>query len=227
MNKAFSDSEAMADNPYTQLERGWTDQLQKAQRRNTAAMGANVLLTIALVSSVFLNFYLALFREPVPYVLELDSHKRVNFGGYLTQSSPLKDEYIPSQLINFVESWRTVTPDNTMQKKLATRLYCMLPSNSASITKMNEYFRDKKNNPFEINTQYSVATEIKSILRQTGQTWAVEWRETIRTLDGKIDSEPKLYKVLMVLSKAKPGQECMEGNPLGLYVSQLNWTTVL
>lgn len=222
-----SSKAAESENPYLKLEKGWSDQLARERHKNAASLISVVVLAVALTISVLANLYLAVFREPTPYVLEIDEYNRVNFGGFLSTGNDIEEAYIPSQLIRFIENWRTVTPDNTMQKKLAKQLYCMLPDGSASLASMNGYFRKSENNPFNLNKTHSISTTLNSVLPQTRQTWQIEWTETIRAHDGSQHKKPMRYKALMLVKKGKPGPECMEGNPLGLYVSEINWTTVI
>ena len=172
------------ENPYTSLQKAWSDKLQQAERRNSVFALAIFVETAALVCCVLAVIYLSLFRSPTPYVLKIDDTNRVSFGGLLERTdSDIKAEWIPSQLIAFVQNWRTVTPDNTLQKRMITDLYCMLPENAQSLQRFNEYFRDDKHNPFEINTTVSVNARISSILRQTASSWIVEWTETVRAMD--------------------------------------------
>ena len=76
------------------------------------------------------------------------------------------------------------------------------------------------------NTSVSINTQISSILKQTASTWIVEWTETVRELDGRIKGDVRTYKVNLLLAKGQPTNDCYEGNPLGLYVTQLDWATV-
>lgn len=215
------------ENPYTALQKGWTDKLQRAERRNSQFAFGMFLLVLALFVSVTGNVYLSVFRSPVPYVLKVDEMNRATYAGHLTaENGAIKEDWVPSQLISFVENWRTVTPDNTLQKRMITNLYCMVNETDQSKERLNEYFREKKNNPFELNTKVSINTQISSILKQTSNTWIVEWTETVRELNGRVIEKPRTYKVNLLLGKGQPTNDCYEGNPLGLYVKQLDWTTV-
>lgn len=109
---------------------------------------------------------------------------------------------------------------------MITHLYCMVNDSDQSRERLNEYFRQKKNNPFELNTKVTINTSISSILKQTSNTWIVEWTETVRELNGRVRDKPTTYKVNLLLAKGKPTDDCYEGNPLGLYIRQLDWTGV-
>jgi len=215
------------ENPYTSLQKGWSDKLQKAERRNGVFAFSLCVSTLALVASVLGNVYLSVFRAPIPYVLQVDANQRAVYAGHLTaRTEEVKEEWIPSQLISFVERWRTVTPDNTMQKRMITNLYCMVTDRGQSFERLNEYFKDDNNNPFELNTEVTINTRVSSILKQTTNSWIVEWEETTRSLDGRIIDDPITYKVNLYIGKSEPSSDCYEGNPLGLYVRQLEWTRV-
>lgn len=209
---------------YTSLQRGWTDRLQQANARNRVQLGLIGLMTAALVALCAAVLYLAVFRAPVPYVLKVDEVAGVSFGGFLDTDLSITDELIPSQIMAFVERWRSVTPDNTMQKRHVARLYCMVADRAPARTRLNAYFRDDANNPFERNANLSVSTEIRQVSKLAGATWQVEWYETVRAHDGLVVGDRQTFRATMIVEKGGVDRACLEGNPLGLYVQELNWT---
>ena len=157
-------------------------------------------------------------------MLKVDEASRVSFGGLLARDLSVTDELIPSQIMDFVERWRTVTPDNTMQKRLVTRLYCMVTDRAPSRERLNEYFRDDANDPFERNENLSVSTEIRQVSKLAGATWQVEWYETTRAHDGRIEGDRADVERDADRRAGAGRPSCLEGNPLGLYVQELSWT---
>ena len=209
---------------YLSLQRAWSDKLQQADARNRAQLALIAILAMGLVALAGGVLYLAVFRAPTPYVLEVDEVSGVRFGGFLDTDLSVTDELIPSQIMGFVERWRAVTPDNTMQKRLVTRLYCMVSERAPARARLNEYFRDDANNPFERNENLSVSTEIRQVSKLAGATWQVEWYETTRAHDGLVVGDRQTYKATLIVEKGAVDPTCLEGNPLGLYVQELSWT---
>ena len=192
-----------------------------------AAQTVIFFMSIAIVLLVISNIYFAILRQPRDYVLEVDSMNRVTYGGALDAQVVNWEAYMPNEIIRFVENWRMVTGDNTMQKLAAKRLYCMLIPDTASSTRMDEYYRDTANNPFEVNKEKTRTISMRTILQQSERTWHVEFAETTRNHNGDILGEDKLFKTQMVVSRGEPRESCMESNPLGIYVTDINWSSML
>ena len=209
---------------YVSLERAWTDRRQQDRAQIRGQLVLIAMLSTGLVALAGAVLWLAVFRAPTPYVLKVDEVSGVSFGGFLDTDLSVTDELIPSQIMDFVERWRTVTPDNTMQKRLVTRLYCMVSARAPARERLNGYFRDDANNPFERNENLSVSTEIRQVSKLAGATWQVEWYETTRAHDGLVVGERQTFKATLIVEKGAIDATCLEGNPLGLYVQELSWT---
>jgi len=212
--------------PFDELQRGYRDDVSRYRKQLASSMLVNVVLGLALTGAAAAIVYLAAFRLPPTYVLEVDGDNNVRFAGEISAQQVLGDEYLPSQIMSFIENWRTVTPDNTMQKRNISRLYCMVPRQALTFAKMNDYFRDPSNDPFERNRDLSVSTRIRQISKLSGSTWQAEWYETTREHDGKIVQNRVPMKATMIIDRNKVGSECMEGNTLGMFVMDINWTNV-
>lgn len=211
---------------YTSLSRGWSDKLQQAEARGKTQSALIALLSLALVIVSLAAIYFAAFRQPLPYVLRVDEVNGVSFGGYLEGGFEGGEELTPSQLMAFVEHWRTVTPDNTQQKRYVTRLYCMASVNAPARDALNDYFRTPANDPFVRNRNTSVSTEMRQVSRLAGATWQIEWYETLREHDGMVSGERQTFRATMIVERGPVDRACIEANPLGLYVQDLSWVQV-
>ncbi len=225
-SKDQEDSIKPGDAPFDELQHGYRDDVSRYRKQLASSMLLNVVMGIALAGTAAAVVYLAAFRLPPTYVLEVDGDNNVRFAGEITAQQVLGDEYLPSQIMSFIENWRTVTPDNTMQKRIITRLYCMVPKRALTFAKMNDFFREPANDPFERNKNLSVSTRIRQISKLSGSTWQAEWYETTREHDGNIVEDRTPMKATMIIDRNKVGSDCMEGNPLGMYVMDVNWTKV-
>jgi len=219
-----------SSNPYTELgakESGSTNPAHKSHKQMIAMQTVIFFMSIAIMLLVLSNFYFALLRQPQDYVLEVDGKNRVTYGGALDAKLINYDAYMPNEILKFIENWRMVTGDNTMQKIAANRLYCMLIPETSASTRMDEYYREPVNNPFEVNTEKTRTISMRTILQQSERTWHVEFAETTRNHNGDVMEDNKIYKAQMVVSRGEPRESCMETNPLGIYITDLNWSNVL
>ena len=221
-DSALKNNDALLDS----LRSGYSSKTSQLNARLNKQIAVNGMLSLAVVALTAATLYFAVFRTIDPYVLEIDENNNVSYGGPLTGTLQMDDAYTAPELGEFIEYWRTVTPDNTMQKKYVNRLYCMIPKGSVTQTKMNDYFTSEQNDPFVKNKSQSVTTRIRQTSKLGGSTWQVEWYETSRSHDGSIMAEDSLFKGTLIVEKTKPDPNCREGNPLGVYVMDINWTNI-
>lgn len=219
-----SDASLEEENPYAALARGWSQRLKKLERQNGALVITLLFMGLAIAALGASTLYLAFFRDPAPYVVHMNDENRVTFGGYLTERLTDRDDMIPSELIDFVEFWRSVTPDNAMQQKLVRRLHCMVPERSPAYDEMRDYYTDAESDPFKRNRRVSVEPRVATILKVTGQTWTVEWEEIARSHSGELLGDPVPFRANVIVSRGTPDDKCRQSNPAGVYVNQMSWT---
>lgn len=216
-------------NPYTELgskPAGSTNPALKAHKQIIAAQTVIFFMSIAIVVLAMSNVYFAVIKQPRDYVLEVDSQNRVTYGGALDAHIVKWEAYMPNVIISYIENWRTVTGDNTMQKIAANRLYCMLIPETAASTRIDDYYKDPVNNPFEVNKEKTRTVNMRNILQQSEKTWHVEFAETTRNHNGDVMGRER-FKAQMVVTRGEPRESCMESNPLGIYITDINWSSVL
>jgi type IV secretion system protein VirB5 len=90
---------------------------------------------------------------------------------------------------------------------------------------MNEFF--KAQNPFARTAKETVAVAVTNILPISDKTWQVEWQEVTRDSRGDVQANVRL-KVSIMVGITPPTQEkLILINPLGVYVTDLNWSQQL
>lgn len=204
---------------------GYSSAETKMHRQLTMAYSAILMMGIAILALVLSLFYFA-SREPLRYVVHVDENNNAVYGGTLTEMIDDVEKFIPTQLARFIEKWKTVSGDNTLLKKNVDSLYCFVLGDGPAHTKMNDYFRNDENNPFEINKAESRVVEMRSIVKQTTQTWSAQWREIRRDHRGKILGEDQYQATIQVVKGPMIG-DCAMANPLSIYIDDINWTRVM
>lgn len=216
---------ALSDNPYTAARREWDDRYDRLARGRRNWQLCALLL---LILDVFLT--LALYHRLstssiTPYVVEVDRHGHAVAFGPAEQLRKTDERLVRYELTNFIVALRTVYgPGNTAAQKLAldrASAYLRPPAT----TRVAEWFAT--NNPYAAE-RATVTVEVTSILRleERANIWKIEWNEVRRGPDGvKQDFQP--WQAIVQIAFSAPSKtDKILINPLGLYVTTLDWLTL-
>ena len=161
----------------------------------------------------------------VPYVVEVDKLGEAAAVSRADRASPVDPRVIKAYLARFVADWRTVTVDLQAQKIAIDRVYAMLPKGSIAVSKLSEHF--KTHNPFVLAGKESVSVAVTDLLPISERTWQVEWQEVTRDDRGVVKSSVRM-KVSILVGITPPTEESqILINPLGVYITDLNWSQQL
>ena len=209
-------------NPYVEARREWNERygsyIAQAAHWRLAALisGFTALACVAGLA------WIGAQSRIVPYVVEVDKLGEVRAAGVADTAQAVDPRVIKYALGNFITWWRSLTTDRVVQKDAIRRLYAMLPVDSAALKKLNEQYR--ATNPFKEAEQQTRSVQLTAVLPISGQTWQVEWTETIRDTRGEMQTAVR-YKATLIVSISPPTSEGeVSVNPLGVYVSDVNWT---
>jgi type IV secretion system protein VirB5 len=212
-------------NPYVEARREWNerygDYIHQAHHWRTVA----IFCAIAAAVSVSGIAYIGAQSKIVPYVVEVDKLGAVAAVARADRATAVDARVIKAFLVRFVTDWRTVTIDRQAQKTAIDRLYAMLPGGSIALGKLNEHF--KAHNPFGLAATESVAVAVTNLLLISDQTWQVEWQETTRDRRGAVQSTVRMKASIIVGVKPPTEESLILINPLGVYVTDLNWSQQL
>jgi type IV secretion system protein VirB5 len=101
----------------------------------------------------------------------------------------------------------------------------MLPSGSIALGKLNDHF--KAHNPFLLADKESVAVAVTNLLPLSDKTWQVEWLETTRDQRGAVQSAARMRASIIVGIRPPTEENLIVINPLGVYITDLNWSQQL
>lgn len=209
-------------NPYVEARREWNerygDYIQQAYNWRLMA----ILSGLATLVSVAGVTWIGAQSRVVPYVVEVDKRGEVSSVSRADQPIEVDPRIIKAYLARFVADWRTITVDRQAQKGAIDRVYAMLPKSSIALNKLNEYYRAR--NPFVVAAKESVDVDITNLLPISGETWQVEWEEETRDERGEVKGVQKM-KVSIIVGITPPSDESLIiVNPLGVYITDLNWS---
>ena len=185
------------------------------------AMAIAAVLALGLVT-------LATQSRITPYVVEVDRLGRAQAFGPAERLKSTDQRVVTSQLAGFIRDIRTVLADAPAQAELVRRAYAYVDQGAATF--LNEYFATPANDPRLLAREMTRLVEVTSVLPIPGgagatQTWKVSWTET--ALPRVIGGSPTItawegYFATRVVPPSTT--ERITFNPLGLYVTSINWT---
>jgi type IV secretion system protein VirB5 len=215
-----------SSNPYVnaRLEyEGLTHNMNVA-RRNWQRMC--FLLAVALSISAAGNVIQATKSRVEVHVVDLDKFGRAAAIGVAEQARITDDRVIRAFVYRYIDMARSVIADGPVMKKNLREVYDMsIPSVQANV--LNVFYQE--NDPFAYASKGTKYVEPLSFLKQSENTYMVEWREIERDYDNKVVSE-KTYKGLVSVVQIPPtSRDKLKANPMnpfGFYVTSMSWTLI-
>jgi len=212
-------------NPYIDARREWNerygDYIKQAHHWRVVAFVSSMVALISAVGVV----YVGAQSKVVPYVVQVDKLGEAAAVSRADRVSSVDPRVIKAYLARFVADWRSITVDRQAQKSAIDRVYAMLPSGSVALGKLNDHF--KLHNPFALAATQSVDITVNDLLPISGETWQVDWLEVVRDNHGEIKSKVRM-KASIIVGITPPREErLILINPLGVYITDLNWSQQL
>lgn len=219
-------------NPYLNYRRRWNDHTGSIlSQRNMWMMFciASMLITLAAVGGIM---HIGSQSKFVPYIVEVDKLGQSVAAHPAQQITNVDSRVLQATAAEFISNARLVTPDVQLQRNAIFKLYAVMVAGDPGAAKMNEHLNGvPEQNPFQRAAKETVSVEILSVLQQTGQTWQVDWIETVRDRKGQLASEPFRMRALVNVTTIPPTPETTEQqlrmNPLGVYIVDYNWSRTL
>lgn len=212
-------------NPYVEARREWNerygDYIQQAYHWRTMAIISGLAALVAVIGIA----YIGAQSKIVPYVVQVDKLGEAAAVSRADRPADVDSRVIKAYLARFVADWRTVTVDRQAQKSTIDRVYAMLPSGSLALGKLNDHF--KNHNPFVLATKESVSVAVTNLLPLSDKTWQVEWLETTRDMRGAVQTAARMKASIIVGIRPPTEENLILINPLGVYITDLNWSQQL
>lgn len=214
-----------AHNPYLEARREWNerygDYVQQAHNWRAMALISGAVALVGVIGVA----YVGARSKVVPYVVEVDKLGEVAAVARADRAAGVDQRVIKAYLARFVADWRTVTVDRQAQKGAIDRVYAMLPTGSLAVGKLDDYF--KAHNPFLLASHESVAVAVTNLLPISDRTWQAEWQEVTRDDRGSVQSTVRMKVSIMVGITPPTEERQILINPLGVYITDLNWSQQL
>lgn len=195
-------------------------------KRNWQLMAFALVGLLAMVTLAYVR--LAASSRVVPYVIEVDRLGQIVAIGNADQMRAPDQRLVASQLAQFLRAIRTVLPAaaSAGQAEMVRRGYAFVAPEAAAF--LNDYFASPVNDPRVLGTRLTRQVDVSGVLRvPNSDVWRLQWTETERSTQPGGPVRTTAWEGYVTIRLAPPTTaESIQDNPLGLYVTSVNWTRV-
>lgn len=214
------------NNPYLNARREWNErygsEIKRAENWRLAALMIGVLCIIQEIGLVSM----ATQSKLVPYVVKVDKlGTAVAVGRAEAMDQKAELNVTKAQVARFIVDARSVVGDAFAQREQINRLYSMLPAGSRSHKLLSESFQ--KDDPFKKGETTSVTVRITNVIRVSEKTWQIEWEEATSATNSTNPVVQNWRANLSVAVNPPTTESQILANPLGIFVTDLNWSQII
>ncbi|MBN8804238.1 MAG: conjugal transfer protein TrbF [Sphingopyxis terrae] len=157
-----------------------------------------------------------------PWVVEVDKLGEAQAVAPADADYQPTDPQIAFHLARFIEEVRSVPADPIVLRQDWLRAYDFVSDKGALA--LNDYART--NDPFALVGKVQVAVDVSSVIRASKDSFRVAWTER-RYADGALAETARWSAILTVTIQTPRTPDALRRNPLGVFVTALNWSKEL
>ena len=211
-------------NPYLAGRQAFADRYMDLAKgkRNWQLTAFTTLGLLATVTLAYIQ--LASTARVTPYVVEVDALGRAKAFGPAEQMEKATARLTASQLALFVRNLRSVYPDPLAQKEMIERAYAFAGESVEAW--LNAYFAQPEHDPRLLGRRLTRRVEVQSVLAvPESRSWKVTWVEVEAPRSSESAEQRSAWEAYVMVEEVPPtSAAAVEANPLGLYVTAINWT---
>lgn len=210
------------DTPYRQAAQVWDERIGSArvQARNWRLMAFGSLVLSAGLASALV--WQGARSSIQPWVVQVDRLGQAQAVAPATTGYRPTDPQIAFHLARFVEDVRTIPADPVVLRQNWLRAYDFVTDRGALA--LNGYAQT--DDPFTKLAQAQVSVEVASVVRASPDSFRIGWTER-RYTDGALTATERWSAIVSVTLRPPRDPEQLRKNPLGIFVTALNWSKEL
>src|SRR5207302_9161269 len=135
---------------------------------------------------------------------------------------------VASALARFIRAIRTVLPAAAAagQAEMLRRAYAFVAADAAAF--LNDYFGNPVNDPRLLGLRLTRQVDVTGVLRvPNSDVWRLQWTETERPISAGEETRTTAWEGYATVKLVPPvTAEAVQDNPLGLYITTVNWTQI-
>lgn len=210
------------ETPYQKAAQAWDERIGSArvQARNWRLMAFGCLSLAAGLAGGLI--WQSARGSVVPWVVQVDTL------GEAQAVAPAEADYHPTDpqiawhLARFIDEVRSVPADPVIVRQNWLRAYDF--TNAAGAAALNDYARAE--DPFAKVGRQQIAVDVSSVIRASPTSFRVAWTQR-RYQDGALADTTRWSAILSVLIHPPQDADRLRKNPLGVFVTAINWSKEL
>jgi type IV secretion system protein VirB5 len=227
MNASLAEvkEEGSGKSPYLAARDEWNeryrDLIVAARNWRLLAVTSSVVALVAVLGLIVIGAK----PKVIPYIVAVDNLGKVVSQGTAAQASVADDRLKRAALWSWVQDWRMVSSDATVEKNAIERVYAQIGNGTPAAIRISDAYRD--GSPLKLAQTETVFVNVRALYASSKDSYEVEWTETTFDLKGE-QIGTQNYKGVITISIHPPEDEGLARvNPLGIYVTNVSWSKVL
>lgn len=220
------DAKIDGSSPYALAHSVWQDRHGSYETLAQQAKVWAAIGTIALCAASYALVSVISQREFVPFMVQTDQliPQRALAGASV---SNFPDGVVRRELATFIERLRSIPVDRDVLRRDVARLISFLRNSSPADRKVREYFEDQATSPNTFVGKVTRWVDVTSVVYKGGDSWVIEWTETIERLGATAEPVVGLYQATLVVGEGVPqDKDALASNPFGLFVQDYSITYI-
>ncbi|GCD59331.1 conjugal transfer protein TrbF [Acetobacter pasteurianus NBRC 3280] len=208
--------------PYQKAAQAWDDRIGSArvQARNWRLMAFGSLFLSAGLGVALV--WQSARGTITPWVVQVDRLGQAQVVAPATAGYMPTDPQIAWYLAQFVHDVRALSSDPVVVRQNWLRAYDFTTTSGAQA--LNDYAR--LNDPFSRIGHEQVEVDIASVIRASSASFRVAWTER-HYRDGAFTGTERWTAIVSIVLRTPRDADHLRKNPLGIYVSAINWSKEL
>ncbi|GAN97071.1 conjugal transfer protein TrbF [Novacetimonas maltaceti] len=208
--------------PYQQAAQIWDERIGSArvQARNWRLMAFGSLFLSAALGVGLV--WQSARGTIVPWVVQVDKLGQAQVIGPATAAYVPTDPQVSWYLARFIEDVRSLSADPVVVRQNWLRAYDFTMISGAQA--LNDYAR--LNDPFSRIGHEQVEVDVSSVIRASPGSFRVAWTER-HYRDGAFTGTERWTAILTVMIVTPRTADRLRKNPLGIFVTAINWSKEL
>jgi type IV secretion system protein TrbF len=214
----------MSDSPYLNARREWLerhgDYIKQARNWRFCA----ILSLVTTIVSLFFAIYTHNAPQVEGFAVEYCSQNGEYYVRKLERLEP-DEAKTKAALASWIMNLREVSSDHVVLERNFHRAFSLIARGSQAEQRAKE---DALASDPKIRSHNElVEVEIKSILRQSEDSFQIDWIETIRNrADGKVKARLDQRAMVKISASQRVSARELLNNPLGIRIGEYRWTTL-
>jgi type IV secretion system protein VirB5 len=217
--------EGSGKSPYLAARDEWNeryrDLIVAARNWRLLAVTSSVVALVAVLGLIVIGAK----PKVIPYIVAVDNLGKVVSEGTAVQASVADDRLKRAALWSWVQDWRMVSSDATVEKNAIERVYAQIGNGTPAAIRISDAYRD--GSPLKLAQTETVSVNVRALYASSKDSYEVEWTETTFDLKGEQIGTQNLNGVITISIHPPEDEGLARVNPLGIYVTNVSWSKVL